>query len=215
MIFPLAPVFYAAVSVATLWLAVLWVGSRWGVSGSSRLVKTVFGLATILILLLPVDGLPLWSWAYSFCPNPSLTMLGLVGAGLWQRLFGVAVFKPADWHATWIFGAGVGTVLYLHPMCFGAVDLYYWGWDREGAWAIGALAIAFLACGNRLGVLLLAALIAFALDALESANCWDYIIDPFFWLISVTVVATRMINGWVARRRRVRVAAEVRVAEAG
>jgi hypothetical protein len=101
-----------------------------------------------------------------------------------------------------MFGACVGSVLYLHPLCFGTIDLYYWGWDREGPWAIGALAIAFLACGNRLGVLLLLALIAFAVDVLESTNCWDYIIDPFFWLISVTVVITRFILDWLKRRRQ-------------
>jgi hypothetical protein len=156
-------------------------------------VKVGLGIATVLILFIPVEGLRLWNWAFSFCPNPSLPMLGLVVAGLWQRLFGIAVFKPADWNAAWIFGAGVGTILYLHPMCFGALDLYYWGWDRQGAWAIGGLAIVFLASGNRVGVLLLAALIAFALNALESGNCWDYIIDPFFWMISVTVLTIRAI----------------------
>src|SRR5688572_18776818 len=108
MMIPLAPLFYATVSVATLWLALLWVGGRWQAKGSSRLMKAALGLGTIFVLLLPVDGLPLWSWAFSFCPNPSLTMIGLVGAGLWHRLFGVALFKAADWRATWMFGAAVG-----------------------------------------------------------------------------------------------------------
>lgn len=197
------PVFYALVLAATLWFALLWASSRLQVRGCNRRVNLGFGIATVLLLFLPVDGVQLWNWAFSFCPNPSLPLLGMVCAGLWQRLFGIAVFKSADWQATWIFGALAGTVLYLHPMMVGSLDLYYWGWDREGAaWCLAALAVGFLVCGNRHGVLLLAALIAFAMDALESANCWDYVIDPFYWLISVAVCATRLAWGLVAQWRR-------------
>ena len=86
-------------------------------------------------------------------------------------------------------------------MLFGSLDLYYWGWDREGAgWCLAALAVVFLARGNRFGVLLLAALLAHGVDALESANCWDYVIDPFYWLIGVGVTATRSVAWFLARR---------------
>jgi hypothetical protein len=198
----MVPAFYTLISVATLWFVLLWVCSRLPTPACSRRVNLGFGIATVLILFLPVDGLRLWSWAFSFCPNPSLPLLGMVCAGLWQRLFGIAVFKPADWRATWIFGVVVGSALYLHTMLIGSLDLYYWGWDRESAvWSLAALSVAFLACGNRHGVLLLAALIAHAVDALESANCWDYIIDPFYWMISVGVLVTRSVAGCRVRWR--------------
>jgi hypothetical protein len=88
--------------------------------------------------------------------------------------------------------AFAGSALYLHPMFLGAVDLYYWGWERTWAvWGLAAMAGVLLLWGNRLGVLFLAALIAYAVNALESQNCWDYIMDPFYWLISVGVVGTR------------------------
>jgi hypothetical protein len=200
----MVPAFYTMILVATLWFALLWACARLRVRGCTRRVNLGFGIATVLILFLPVGNLRLWSWAFSFCPNPSLPLLGMVCAGLWQRLFGIVIFKRADWRAIWIFGAVVGSALYLHTMVFGSLDLYYWGWHRESAgWCLAALAVAFLAWGNRHGVLLLAALMAYAVDALESANCWDYVIDPFYWMIGVVVTIARG-AAWGLARWRVR-----------
>jgi len=50
-------------------------------------------------------------------------------------------------------------------------------------------------------VLLLAALIAYACRALESANCWDYVVDPFYWMIGVVVVTRRAAGALVSRWR--------------
>lgn len=188
----LPPFLYACIAAATLWLALLWVCARLKMKRRNRVLKTTFGVATILLLFVPLDGVPLWNRAFSFYTNPSLPMLGLVCAALWQRLFGIVVFKPADWRATWIFGAVAGSALYLHPMILGALDLYYWGWERTYAiWTLAGLAVIFLAAGNRLGVLLLAALIGYAVNALESQNCWDYVMDPFFWFVSLGAIVVR------------------------
>ena len=129
----MVPTFYSVVLVAILWLALLAASSRLHIRGCTRRVNLAFGVVTVLILFLPLGGLRLGSWAFSVCPNPSLPLLGMACAGLCQRLSGVAVFKPADWRAMWSFGAVAGSALYLHPMLFGSLDLYYWGWDREGA----------------------------------------------------------------------------------
>jgi hypothetical protein len=150
-----------------------------------------------------VGNLPFWNWAFSFCPTPGVPLLALIGAALWQQVFGVALLEPADWRAAWIFGAVSGTWLYFHATVFRALDLYYWGWHGTVVPVVLAgLAIGFLAWGNRLGVLLLAALIAFELGALPSRNCWDYVVDPCYWIIGL---------GWVVvhtvRWRRDRAAA--------
>ena len=192
---------YPLVLGALSWLLLLWVGTRLGLCGRSRTANLAFGVVAALLLFLPVDGLRVSGWAFGYCPNPSLPLIGVVCAGLWQRLCGLAVLRPADWTATWIFGAVAGSALYLHPMLLGSVDLYFWGWDREvAAWGLAALAVIFLSLGNRLGVLLLAALIGFACDALESANCWDYAVDPFFWIVSLGALGWRAVR-WLKRRR--------------
>jgi len=196
------PTFYTMVLAAILWLVLLYAASRARVRGCSRRVNLALGIAAVLLLFVPVGSVRLWSWFFSFCPNPSLPMLGMVCAGIWQRLFGLEVLKPADWRATWIFGAVTGSALYLHPMFVGSLDLYYWGWEHElAAGSLAVLAAAFLATGNRLGVLLLAALIAYACRALESANCWDYVVDPFYWMIGVVVVTRRAVGALVSRWR--------------
>lgn len=185
-----------------LWLGLLWTWTRFNLGRRGRWVNVSFGVAAMLLLFVPFGGRPLWNWAFSFCPNPSLPMLGLVSAALWQHLFGVTVFKPADWRAAWIFGAVAGSLLYLHPMALGGLDLYYWGWHGEVAiYGLAALTLGFLAWGNRLGVLFLAALVAHRLGALESRNCWDYVVDPFYWMASLAMGATHAV-GWLMERRR-------------
>jgi hypothetical protein len=192
--------FYAAVSVATVWLALLWV-LRSQPRRRPRVLRVALGATALLLLFVPFGGLPLWSRAFSFYPNPSLPVLGLVCAALWQRLLGISVFKPADWRAIWFFGAIAGSVLYLHPMVIGAIDLYYWGWERETAtWTLATVAIVLLACGQRLGVLLLAALLAYAVNALESQNCWDYLVDPIYWLMGIAVLIKRACLRALGRR---------------
>jgi len=56
-------------------------------------------------------------------------------------------------------------------------------------WALAAVALPALAWGNRAGVLMLASLMAYELETLESHNAWDYLVDPFYWLLSVGGVA--------------------------
>lgn len=198
------PVFYGVVCGAVLWLALLWAGARCRIGSRSRAVKVAYGFVTVLLLFAPLSGMPLWNWAFSFCPNPSLPMLGIVCAVLWQHLCGVAVFKRGDWRGLWRFGALAGTVLYLHPIFLGGVDLYYWGWHHEIAvWSMAAMAVGALLAGNRTGVLFLGALIAYELQALESLNGWDYVIDPFYWLLSVGLLtADAARRGLAARARR-------------
>ncbi len=193
---------------ALVWLLLVWAGGRLRTDGWPRAVNLALGIAAALLLLVPVEGLRLHSWIAGFCPTASLPLLGVVAAGLWRRLGGAALLAPADWTAVWWFGAAAGTALYLHPMVFGSVDLYYWGWGRaSAAWGLAGLAAVFLAAGNRLGVLLLAALAGYAGLTLESANGWDYVVDPIYWLASLGVLGRRAVRGLVARLRPPAIAA--------
>ncbi len=202
------PTFYAMMLVATLWLALLWLSARLRPGARRGPLRLALGAAAMVLLFLPVGEVRLWSWAFGFCPNPSMLLLGVICAGLWQRLFGLEVLKPADWTAVWRFAALAGTTLYLQPLVAGRLDLYYWGWEHGvAAWALAGLAVAFLAVGNRLGVLLLAALTGYSFDALESVNAWDYVVDPFAWLLSLGVLATRAARLALARVRARRLAA--------
>lgn len=197
------PVFSVLVCAGALWLGLLWAGSRLNCGRRGSGMKAGSGVATVILLFAPMGGVPLWSWAFSFFPNPSLPILGMICAALWRHLGGGSILGPADWRATWIFGAVAGTVLYLHPWFFGAIDLYYWGWHTDVAVVgLATFAVVLLACGNRLGLIFLFALIAYRLGALESQNCWDYVIDPFYWLVSLGLGVAELVRAWRTRGSR-------------
>ena len=187
--------YHAVVSGAIAWLFLLRVADRFNRPKPTLAVKLGLGAAAAGLCLLPFDGLALWRWLLGVWPNPSLPLAGLVVAALVRRFGGATLLAPRDRRMAWAFGAVVGTGLYLHPMVPGLPDVYYWGWDgRVAAVGMAGLAISGLIAGSRLGVLLLAALMAFALGLLESANAWDYLVDPFLWLIGLGVMAREAVR---------------------
>jgi hypothetical protein len=107
----------------------------------------------------------------------------------------------------------MGSVLYFHPHLPGGLDLYFAGWDRP-VFTLGlvGVTILLLARGSRLGVVGLLSLIASALGVLESSNGWDYVVDPFFWLIGVGICLKAAAKRW---RRSVAPKAETESVQAG
>ena len=190
---------------AAVWLMLLGFGGRFMPLPASVALRLAIAAAAAGVMLVPIKELQLWNWVFSYYPNPSLPILGLLIAQRSPRFLGVTIFQSADWWATWIFGAVVGSLVYLQPLIFGrGFDFHYWGWHSNyAAAALTLTAIMFLARGNRFGVLLVAALVAFAMGALESTNCWDYVVDPIYWLASVVVIVRRgAIAGWARRQAK-------------
>lgn len=196
-----------------LYLLMAWCALWLGLLGAARLLagkpapwaKILLGAGAALLLFIPTGDQPLWNRMFSFYPNPSLPSMGILALALWQQLTGRASFKAADWRATWVFGALAGSALYLHQLVFDRLDLYYWGWSRDGALVVVAsAAIVLVALGNRLGLLLLAALIAYAVNAIESHNAWDYIMDPIYWVFSMIVITRQLALRLRDRRRTTR-----------
>ncbi|HRE83173.1 MAG TPA: hypothetical protein PLN52_19165 [Opitutaceae bacterium] len=201
-----APLFYIIYLIALIWLGLLYAvsGRRRGRRPVSVLQKWGLGLVAAGSVFVLVKGLPLWTMVFSFYPNPSLPLMCLVMIALWKQLTGHTLFRAEEWRAAWIFGAVAGTTLYLHSFLYGPVDLYFFGWDSEPvvACTVG-FGLVFLANGNRFGILFIVALLAFGIDTLESANGWDYLIDPAYWMVGLGITATKG-TGWLLRRWRSR-----------
>ncbi|MBI5690139.1 MAG: hypothetical protein HZC55_08565 [Verrucomicrobia bacterium] len=186
MIRGVEPVGGALLAGASLWLGLLWLGSRVGLSQRRRSVQGAAALLAVGALFVPLGEMPLWQWVFSFCPNPSVPAIAVVGAALWERLRGVPVVRVAEWRLLWGFGAVAGTLLYLHPLLPSSVDPYYFGWRHAPAiWAMAGLALLAFGAGNRAGSVFFVALVAYELRVLESPNAWDYVVDPLFWLWSL------------------------------
>lgn len=197
-----APLFYIVYLIAVIWLGLLYTLRGRGRRPLSLLQKSGLGLVAAASMFVLVKDLPLWTMVFSFYPNPSLPLMCLVAIALWKQLTGHTLFRSEEWRAAWIFGAVAGTTLYLHSFLYGPVDLYFFGWDSEPVIVCTvSFGLVFLANGNRFGILFIVALLAFGIDTLESANGWDYLIDPAYWMIGVAVTATKGMSWWFGRWR--------------
>ena len=193
----IAPCYYVFGFVATLWMALAWVVARLTGSRGSRAVILGIGASASVVAFVPIAGLSLWRWGLSIWPNPSVPLVGLACLALWRQWGGRSIFSRADIRVAWIFGAVAGSALGLQTLSPVALDLYRWGWDGMVAvGAVSALAVFLFARGNRFGILLLAAFLAWELGVLESTNLWDYVVDPVYWLVSLGAC----LNAWREQR---------------
>lgn len=175
-----------------LWVLLLWIAGKGLGRPAPRRWQAGLGALAIALLFVPVGPVSLGRWVESFYPNPSLPGIAFVLALLWRSLLQRDLRRPADLRALLAFTAVAGSLLYLNPLWGRAVDFYYFGWRSGPAiWTITAVALFLLAVGNRAGLVLTAALGAFALSALESDNAWDYVVDPAIWLVSLGTLGFR------------------------
>ncbi len=183
-----------------LWLSELFTGAK--VTRTTRVRTLVLGAAALGLTVLPLGEFTLWRWLMSAHANPSVLLVGFLAAFVGRRLTGRAWLSDRERLTAYVIGFAVGSTLYVSATGYFGPDLYAKAWESHGVVIVtGLLAAALLIAGNRIGILLVAALAAHVLDLLESDNAWDYLIDPAFWLISVGGL-TRMVFGAAIRRVR-------------
>ena len=182
------------------WLALVWCLLRLATWMRLELRRwqllTLAGAIATVMLLVPVQGLATARWVAGLNANFSGPLTGMLAAAVWQRGLGRQMFAERDWIAGWSFGA-VGS-LTLYPLALGVsgFDPYEWGWRFSPLFVIVAALSSWLIWKkNRLGILLLVAVAAFHLRLLESGNYWDYLLDPFYGLVSLGAVIRRGLIG--------------------
>jgi hypothetical protein len=153
------------------------------------------GLIAAGLLLLPVHGCSIAGWVRGVNANFSITFTGLLAVAVWEAAFGRKWFSKADWTAAWVFGSVTGLGFYPLALGWGSFDPYEWGWTFSPLLIAGAALTAFLLWKqNRFGLLLLCAIAACHLRLLESANYWDYLLDPVYWLVSVVALGWQLLG---------------------
>ena len=151
------------------------------------------GLAAAGLLLVPVGGLAIAGWVRGLNANFSLPFTGLIAAAVLEAEFRRKLLSGRDWTTAWVFGAVAGLGLYPLALGWGSLDPYEWGWSFSPLFAASAVLTAFLLWKqNRFGLLLLLAVLAYHLGLLESANYWDYLLDPVYWLVSIVALGWRL-----------------------
>jgi hypothetical protein len=100
----------------------------------------------------------------------------------------------------WI--ALVAIVFYPLALGVGMLDPYAWGYGSIGLLAavIATALIAWLMGSNRIAIILALAVLAWAAGWHESANLWDYILDPF---LGLWAIGSLFQSAWQARAARV------------
>ena len=163
-------------------------------SGAWRLL--VLGLIALGVLVAPIQGIPVARWVASIDSNFSIPFAGLLAVTIWERAFAKKVFSTRDWHASWMFGAVSGLVLYPLALGLGKFDSYEWGWGFSPLFVgIAVLTGLLVWKQNRFGILLLLAIIAYHLRLLEATNYWEYLLDPVYCLIAILILSYRLGKG--------------------
>lgn len=160
-----------------------------------------FGGLTLLalgVLLLPVRGLPLARWLAGLIDHWSVPALALLAGKVAWDFFGFELLRGEDRRAAWLFGAVIGIALYPLALGVTAFDPYSLGWHFGPLLAgVGIATLVLEWHRNRFGLVLLIALGAWILRVPESGNYWDCLVDPIYFLVSLSVLGVSL---WLRAR---------------
>jgi hypothetical protein len=149
----------------------------------------------IFTLVLPLE-LPLAAYVRGFTGELSITSMLL----LWTAYFSPKVITVPTAIRAWI--ALVAIVFYPLALGVGMLDPYAWGYGSMTLLAavIATALVAWLMGSNRIAIILALAILAWAAGWHESANLWDYILDPF---LGLWAIGSLIRSAWRARAARV------------
>jgi hypothetical protein len=148
----------------------------------------------IFTFVLPLE-LPLAAYVRGFTGELSITSMLL----LWT-----AYFSPKEIHvpvAMKVCIALVAIVFYPLALGVGMLDPYAWGYGSI-ALLVTVIAIGLVALlmgSNRIAIILAIAILAWAAGWHESANLWDYILDP---ILGLWAIGSLIRSAWQARAAR-------------
>ena len=159
-----------------------WVGKSVG-GWWKTLILIVIAAAIIII---PPGGIPLARWLVTLNANFSIPFTAILFAKVWEKAWGKILFDKRTLLSFWAFGAAVGVVLYPMALGLGPFDPYTLGWGFSPLFIfLMALTVFLLYKKNRLGIVLMLCILSYNLQLLESPNLWDYLVDPFYVIISL------------------------------
>jgi hypothetical protein len=168
--------------------------------GHARIVAlraiVCFVLANLLFwpvftLISPLE-LPLAAYVRGFTGELSITAMLL----LWTAYFSPKEIQVPAAMKVWI--ALIAIVFYPLALGVSMLDPYAWGFGSFILLAavIATALIAWLAGSNRIAIILALAILAWAVGWHESANLWDYILDPF---LGLWAIGSLILSAWRAR----------------
>jgi len=162
--------------------------------------------AVVLLLLvgtIPVRGLPLAGYLRGVVGDPSISTMMLAGAWLVSFVLGRELVDARE-RSAWLLAAVVAALI-LYPGALGAsaFDPYSLGYGSYGFATIllAVTLVAWRAGRFWLVASIVAAVTAYLLGLLESANLWDYLVDPLIAGYGALWWLRRAVHGSLARLR--------------
>jgi hypothetical protein len=149
-------------------------------SGCSWGARTAAVALCLLVLLIPVDGLPIFGYYRGVVGEGSITLLLLLICMIISRLTAIRIIRPRDISAVACMLAVAGLLLYPSAMGLVPIGVYRLGYRPTGL-LIVLMALALWAWKSRrtaAALIVVLAVAAYDLHLLESDNLWDYLTDP-------------------------------------
>ena len=160
-------------------------GRVFGNKTSIRGQTLIIGIISALIVLIPVGGIPLGRWLISINANFSIPLTTVLLSKVWEKATGTGLLDKTGFLCCWIFGMTAGLALYPMALGLGRFDPYGLGWSFSWLFvAVMIITFLLLFMKNRFAVVLIACVLCYDLQLLESHNLWDYLVDPFYTVIS-------------------------------
>jgi len=155
-------------------------------------IKAVYSLPVLLsclvILLLPVNGSPVFYYLRAYIGDLSITSVAFFGAYFIQRGFGKNIYQAIEVKYLQTLVVLLGLFLYPFALGLGQLDPYRLGYHPQALiillffsaiyfWHKAYYFLVFVVTSVAVG---------FTLDLLESNNLWDYLLDAVLWLAFTT-----------------------------
>jgi hypothetical protein len=145
----------------------------------------------VFTLISPLE-LPLAAYVRGFTGELSITAMLL----LWT-----AYISPKEIHVPAAMKVWIALLaIVFYPLALGVsmLDPYAWGYGSFTLLAavIATALLALLAGSNRIAIILALAILAWAVGWHESANLWDYILDPF---LGLWAIGSLILSAWRGR----------------
>jgi hypothetical protein len=154
-------------------------------AGGWRKTLILIAISTAIIII-PLGGIPLARRLVTLDANFSIPFTAILFAKVWENAWAKVLFDKKALLSFWVFGAVMGVILYPMAMGLGPFDPYTLGWGFSPLFIfLMVLTIFLLYKKNRPGIVLMLCILSYNLQLLESPNLWDYLVDPFYVIISL------------------------------
>ena len=172
-----------------------------GIPSTPKSYRIGLACAVAIVALVPFGGLPLAAYVRGVIGDLSILSLVLLLSAILNRLTGHRLLDARNRRALLVLVALTALGLYPLALGIGTFDSYRLGYGN--IWLVSVLlAVVLAACFRQFMSMALAmalAVFAWGVGWYESANLWDYLLDP---LLATYAVGALIMRGLPMQRKQ-------------